>query len=258
LATPSGDSPANHGELRTADGVRRAFCHLPGKFPAVVFLCGFRSDMSGAKATYLEQVCAARGQEYLRLDYQGHGVSSGRFEDGTIGQWVEDALAVIQAVVRGPMVLVGSSMGAWIMLVAARRLGTPVHGLVGVASAPDFTEDLRPARFTAQQREALHRDGRLSLPSDYSDEPSVITARLLEEGREHLQLRAPIPLRCPVRLIHGTADEDVPFEVSMRLMHQLESEDVRLTLVKDGDHRLSGPVELDLLGRTVSDLLDTL
>jgi pimeloyl-ACP methyl ester carboxylesterase len=242
--------------VETRDGARLACHHLAGKMPTVVFLCGFRSDMSGTKALTLERVCAARGQAFLRLDYQGHGQSSGAFEDGTIGIWSDDAVSVIEAMTRGPLLLVGSSMGAWIMLLVARRLAGRVAGLVGVASAPDFTEDLMLAPMGGALRATLAREGRVLVPSRYDEVPTVVTAKLLEEGRRHLQLRAPIPIACPVRLLHGTADPDVPYKVSMRLLERLESKDVQLTLIKDGDHRLSSPENLALLADTVTGLLE--
>jgi pimeloyl-ACP methyl ester carboxylesterase len=238
----------------TEGGARLACVSHPGAAPTVVFLGGYASDMTGTKASYLEGWCRARGQAFLRFDYQGHGRSSGRLADGTIGLWRDDALAVLRECAPGPLLLVGSSMGAWIMLLTALAMPERIQALVGVASAPDFTEDLLWARLGEDQRAILRRDGVIRLASDYG-EPLPFTWRLVEEGRRHLVLRAPIPLSCPVRLLHGTADADVPWETSRRLADMLVSRDVALTLVKDGGHRLSEPHELALLGATVGSVV---
>jgi pimeloyl-ACP methyl ester carboxylesterase len=212
--------------------------------------------MAGTKATFLDDVCAARGLPYVRFDYSGHGVSSGRFEDGTIGAWAEDAIAVIDHVADGPLILVGSSMGGWLMLLAALARPERVAGLVGLAPAPDFTEALIWDRLAAEARDQLMRDGRLEQPSAYSDEPTIITRALIEEGRRHLLLSAPIGIRCPVRLLHGMADPDVPHQLSLDLADRLIGNDVRVTLIKDGDHRLSRTEDLALLGATIEELMD--
>ena len=236
------------------DGARLACVTRPGAGPTVVFLGGYASDMTGTKAQYLESWCAARGQAFLRFDYQGHGQSSGRLVDGTIGAWRDDALAVLRECVRGPALLVGSSMGAWIMVLAALAAPERVHALVGVAAAPDFTEDLLWSRLDEERRAALRRDGVIHLASGYG-EPLPFTWRMVEDGRHHLVLRAPLSLPGPVRLLHGTRDPDVPWETSMRLADAIQSRDVALTLVKDGGHRLSEPHELALLGAAVASLL---
>lgn len=211
--------------------------------------------MAGTKATFLGAFCAARGLALVRFDYSGHGVSSGRFEDGTIGAWAEDAIAVIDQVADGPLILVGSSMGGWIMLLAALARPQRVAGLVGLASAPDFTEALIWNRLSDEERDRLLREGRLELPSDYSEEPTIITRALIEEGRRHLLLSAPIGIRCPVRLLHGMADPDVPHQLSLDLAERLVGNDVRVTLIKNGDHRLSREEDLALLGETLEDLI---
>lgn len=236
-------------------GGRLAYHLNAGKAPTVVFLSGFASHMGGTKALHLHDWCRQRGQGYLRLDYRGHGHSSGNFEDGSIGMWAEDALTVIEAVTDGPLVLVGSSMGAWIMLMVARRLGKRVQALLGIASAPDFTEELIHAQLEPSQRAVLNRDGRLERASAYDQGPNVVTLAMLEDGRRHLLLGEVIQITCPVRLIHGMEDPDVPWEISLRLCDRLDSEDVRVTLVKGGGHRLSDPRELDLLTRTLEELL---
>ncbi|MFO1075379.1 MAG: alpha/beta fold hydrolase [Geminicoccaceae bacterium] len=216
---------------------------LPGRAPTVLFLTGFRSDMTGGKALELERHCAARGQAFCRFDYRGHGASGGRFADGSIGDWLEDALAILDQVVDGPVVLVGSSMGGWIMLLVALARPRRVRGLVGLAAAPDFTEDLiRPALSSAQAAQ-LAREGMLLAPSAYG-EPTPITRHLLEEGAAHLVLRAPLPIKVPVHLLHGQADPDVPWQTSLRLAAVLESAAVTVELIKDGEHRLSRPEDL--------------
>ena len=216
------------------------------------------SDMTGSKALSLESLAKQQGRAFLRFDYQGHGASSGRFEDGTIGSWTADAVAALDALTEGPQVLVGSSMGGWIMLLAALARPQRVAGLLGIAAAPDFTEDLMWDAYPQEVRDTLRREGVYHEPSDYGDEPYAITMRLIEEGREHLLLRAAIPLGCPVRLIHGMADPDVPWRTSIRLAERLESDDVEIALVKTGGHRLSEPEDLDRLGKTLCGLLDRL
>ena len=241
--------------LALADGGHVAYRHLRGRTPTVVFLCGYASDMSGTKARFLNRVCAEAGYAYLRFDYRGHGASSGRFEDGTIGSWSDDACAVIEAVTQGPLVLVGSSMGGWIMLLVARRLTERVRALVGVAAAPDFTEDRMWPQMPASQRKALADRGVVYVPSEYPGDPYPITMQLIEDGRKRLQLRDRIPLDCPVRLIHGIRDDDVPWRTSFRLASRLRSSDVEVEIVGDGDHRLSRDVDLERLARTVHGVL---
>ncbi len=245
--------PPEH-RLDRGDGIALAYDKAEGRAPVVVFLPGFRSDMTGDKATHLAQFCATRGQAMLRLDYSGHGASGGRFEDGTIGLWTEDALAAIDHLTRGPLVLVGSSMGGWIALLAARARRDRIAGLVGIAAAPDFTETLMWQAMAPAERDTLLHDGVLYIPSQYGD-PYPITRKLIEDGRRHLLLRAPIPLDCPVRLLHGQRDPDVPWETALRIAERLTGPDVHVTLVKDGDHRLSRPQDLALLERTLTPLL---
>ena len=207
-----------------------AYRFLPGRTPTVVFLCGYASEMIGTKARFLHRVCADAGHAYLRFDYRGRGASSGRFEEGTIGSWTDDACAVIERAVRGPVVLVGSSMGGWIMLLVARRLPGRVQALVGVAAAPDFTEDGLWTRMSDSERHELATRGVLHVPSRYSDEPYPVTLCLVEDARERLQLRDRISLDCPVRLIHGYRDEDVPWQTSFRLAARLRSSDVKVEI----------------------------
>lgn len=225
-----------------------------GKSPTVIFLGGFMSDMTGTKATTLEAHCRARGQAFVRFDYSGHGQSSGRLRDGTIGRWRADALAVIDQVTTGPLVLAGSSMGGWIALLAALARPDRVQGFIGLAAAPDFTEELMRPALTPRERQALETDGFFEQPSAYGAEPYVITRSLLEDGARHLVLDRPVALSCPVRLIHGEQDGDVPWALSVRLMGRLTAEDVTLTLVKGGDHRLSTPSDLKRMCAAVDEL----
>ena len=216
-----------------------------GRTPIVVFLPGFKSNMDGTKALALDGWARRQGQAMLRLDYAGHGRSGGKHIDGTISSWTEDALAVIDEVTDGPLVLVGSSMGGWIMTLIARARPQRIAGLVGLAAAPDFTQELLPNELSEAQWQALARDGAIDVASDYDDEPVTITSRLVEDGRENLVLGSPTPIDAPVRLLHGMADRDVPWAMSQRLGDALTGDDVRLTLIKSGDHRLSRPQDLD-------------
>lgn len=231
-----------------------AFRHLQGTGPAIMFLPGLRSDMDGAKATALQAHCAAAGRAFIVLDYRGHGRSSGRFEEGCIGDWLEDALAVLDRSREKAVILVGSSMGGWLMLLAALARPEVVKGLVGIAAAPDFTEDLVAARATRDQLATLARDGVYRVPSAYG-EPLPLTRRLIADGRRHLMLRAPIALHCPVHLLHGQQDLDVPWQTVLRLAAQLESGGVTVELVKEGDHRLSRDVDLRRLTAAVDRVL---
>lgn len=241
--------------LTAADGAAIAYHRLAGHAPGVIFLTGYRSDMSGGKALALEDLCRARGNAYLRFDYTGHGASSGRFEDGTIGRWAGDAVAVLDHLTEGPQVLVGSSLGGWIMLLVALARPQRVAGLVGVAAAPDFTEDLLWAQLSPSEQQQLIATGVLRLPSGYDEEPTPVTRAIIEDGRRHLLLRAPIGLDCPVRLIHGIEDHDVPWRTSLKLMERLRARDVELHLIKDGEHRLSRTEDLQRLCETVDRLL---
>lgn len=237
--------------LKTPQGRSIAYHRTTGDGPGVVFLGGFRSDMEGTKALWLQDWAERQGRAYLRFDYSGHGQSSGAFEDGAIGDWFEDALAAITALTEGPQILVGSSMGGWIAALVAREMPERVAGFVGIAAAPDFTEDGMWARFDAAQRAQLMEAGQVELPSDYDDGPYVITRRLIEEGRERLVLRAPLPMPFPVRLLQGTEDEAVSRETALRLLDHIDGPDVRLTLVKGADHRFSTPDCLRLIAHAI-------
>ncbi len=240
-------------QLLTPQGRKIAYHMVPGAAPTVIFLGGFRSDMGGTKALYLEQWARARGQAFLRFDYSGHGQSSGAFEDGCIGDWAEDAGAILDHV-NGPALLVGSSMGAWISLLLARDWPTRIAGLVTIAAAPDFTEDSMWAGFDDATRMRLMTTGRVTQPSDY-EHPYTITRRLIEDGRNRLVLRLPLHLPFPVRLLHGTDDRDVDQSVAHRLLAHATGNDIRLTLVKGADHRFSTPDCLKLITTSIDDVL---
>ncbi len=241
-------------ELALEDGSIIAYHKDEGKTPGVIFLGGFMSDMTGTKATALEAHCRAHGRAFIRFDYRGHGQSSGEFRDGTIGGWRDDAVAVLDTVADGPQVLVGSSMGGWIALLTALVRPERVVGLIGIAAAPDFTRDLMWEGYSEDQQRTLETRGFIEEPSDYGDDPYVITYRLIEEGRDHILLDHPVPLTCPVRLLQGMQDPDVPWRTALRLADRLESEDVTVTLVKTGDHRLSEPADIGRLYAAVDDL----
>jgi len=240
--------------LTSPQGRTIAYHRHAGKGPGVVFLGGFKSDMNGTKAVYLQEWAEQQGRAFLRFDYSGHGESGGEFLDGSIGDWTEDAMAAISALSEGPQVLVGSSMGGWIALLVARAMPERVAALVGIAAAPDFTEDGMWASADEAQRALLMRDGQIALPSDYADEPYIITRRLIEDGRRQLVLREALNLPFPVRLLQGSDDTDVPVSVAMRLFEHASSPDLRLTLVKGADHRFSTPECLSLITDTLEAL----
>jgi pimeloyl-ACP methyl ester carboxylesterase len=250
--SPAPEKPAI---LTAPDGATIAYRSTPGKGPGVMFLTGFRSDMTGGKALAVEALCRAQGRAFVRFDYTGHGLSSGAFVDGTIGRWAQDATLVLDRATAGPQVLVGSSMGGWIALLLARARRERIAGLVGIAAAPDFTEDLVHDVLDAEAKARLARDGQIVMPSAYDPEPCVITRRLIEEGRDHLLLRAPIPIDVSVRLIHGMEDHDVPWQTALAIADRIASRDVEITLIKGGRHRLSEPEDLDRLRAILESLL---
>jgi pimeloyl-ACP methyl ester carboxylesterase len=240
-------------DLIRTDGVRIAFEHLRGRGPTLVFLPGYMSDMQGTKALALEAWAKKRGCAMLRLDYSGCGASGGRFDDGTLDVWRDDVGLAIEGLVRGPVVLIGSSMGGWLMLLVARALGDQVKGLVGIAAAPDFTD----WGFTDQEKELIAKDGRIERLSDFGD-PMPTYAAFWQSGDANRQLTDGIPIKCPVRLLHGQRDADVPWDISVQIAARLRSDDVQVTLIKDGDHRLSRDQDIALLIATVEQLLETL
>lgn len=242
--------PMDKPDHITVAGRRIAVRAVAGDGPAVVWLGGFKSDMLSTKAGVLAQWATENRRAMVRFDYSGHGESEGRFEDGTISHWLEDALAVIRARAGEAPVLVGSSMGGWLALLAARALaaeGRALSGLVLVAPAADFTEDLMWNVFPQAVKTAITRDGVYRHPSQYSAEPTPITRALIEDGRRHLILGKPFKVGAPVRILQGMQDPDVPWQHAMRLVEHLAEDDVVVTLIRDGDHRLSRPEDLKLL-----------
>lgn len=241
--------------LTTPQGRKIAYEQTKGAGPGVVFLGGYKSDMTGTKALYLQDWAQKAGRAFLRFDYSGHGQSSGDFADGGIGDWAQDAMAALGALTVGPQVLVGSSMGGWIGLLAARAMPKRIAGFVGIAAAPDFTEDLMLAKLTADQKTDLQRDGFIQEYSEYAPQPNIITQRFLDDGAKHLVLRSPLDLPFPVRLLQGSADVDVPPDVALRLMDHAQCPDLRLTLVKGADHRFSTPDCLALMVASLEEVL---
>ncbi len=237
----------------TCNGYDIAYLTQPGREPTVVFLGGFNSHMRGTKAEALATHCRATGNAYLRMDYSGHGESSGCFAAATVGAWRAQGLAVIDVVTSGPLLLVGSSMGAWIMLLVALARPERVAAMIGIAAAVDMTERLIAPRLTPRQRDELRESGTTRLASDYDPQGYAIGQALLTEGRDHQLLHAPIGIEAPLRLLHGSADRDVPWQLSFELMQRIASEDVRLQLVKDADHRFSSPDNLRLLMHTIDE-----
>ena len=233
-------------------GDRLAFAHTAGTGPLIVFLSGYRSDMDGTKAVRLEAWAKAQNRAYLRLDYAGHGRSGGVFENGAIGDWAADAEAVIRSLGTQPVVLVGSSMGGWIAALLSKRL--PVSGFVGIAAAPDFTEDGFWAGFSEEERRTVMEDGGILVPSAY-DDPYVVTRKLIEDGRANRVLTQPLTLDCPVRLLQGTEDEAVSRETALRLLDHIDGTDTQLTFVKGADHRFSSPECLALIETAIQEVL---
>ncbi|MBI1274640.1 alpha/beta fold hydrolase [bacterium] len=225
--------------------------------PWLVFFSGFRSDKAGSKALFLDEWAGQEGLGLIRFDYRGHGESSGRFEEGTIGQWKEDSIRILDELLpkNEKAILVGSSMGGWMMLLAALARPERVSALIGIAAAPDFTEDLLAKAFTSAQQQEMRQTGRVMIPDCYGTEPYAITQTLLTEGQSHLLLRDAIPLTMPVRLLHGMRDEDVPYLTSIRLAEKLQSTDVCVEFLKSGDHRMSSPEALNALKRIIQPLL---
>ena len=255
------DSCLNSLNVGTGTAARRiAVRQREGAAPGLFWLGGFKSDMKGTKAVALDRWAAAHGRACTRFDYSGHGESGGAFTDGTIGRWLEESLAVY-ASAKAPQVVIGSSMGGWIALLlvrelkrrAAQRPIAPVAGLVLIAPAVDFTEELMWKQFSPKIKRAIERTGAWQRPSAYSEEPYPITKTLIEEGRNHLLLGGLIETGCPVRILQGVKDEDVPWQHAVELTSRLAHDDVVLTLVKDGDHRLSRPEDIERLIAAVAE-----
>jgi pimeloyl-ACP methyl ester carboxylesterase len=238
--------------LENAGGIRLAYRKRQGRGPTVVFLPGYASDMDGTKAVALDALAEERGLSVLRFDYAGTGLSDGAFADGTLDGWLNDALLMVDRLTEGLVVLVGSSMGGWIALHVAIRRPGQVAALVGIAAAPDFTD----WGYTADEKARLERDGRLEQPNPYGPEPQLTTVGFWQAGQAMLLLDKEIAIDCPVRLIHGDADRDVPLEVAFRLKDRLRSADVQVTVIKGGGHRLSEAHEIDTILRTIASLVE--
>ncbi|ESY20803.1 MULTISPECIES: alpha/beta hydrolase [unclassified Mesorhizobium] len=245
--------------LLDVDGIDIAVRHSSGATPGVVWLGGYKSDMLGTKAQTLSDWAAREGRAYLRHDYSGHGESGGAFADGTISKWLGESLAAFRHFTEGKQILVGSSMGAWIalrMVQELRKAGdSNVVGLVLLAPAPDFTAELVEPALTEEQRRDLREKGFFEEPSDYSAEPYIYTSALIEDGRANRVMTGPIDTHCPVHILQGLADADVPASHALKLVSLLPADDVTLSLIPDGDHRLSRPQDLDMLLRAVGDMV---
>jgi pimeloyl-ACP methyl ester carboxylesterase len=236
-------------------GADIVYDRVRGSSPGIVFLGGFASQRKGTKAEALYRHALATGRSFVRFDYSGHGDSGGRFEEATVGRWLAETLAVLDEATEGPQVLVGSSMGGWMALLAARERPERVAGLVTVACAADFTAEVVPGLLTEEARRALSAEGVWYAPSEYGEAPVAITSRFLEEAERWLLLDKNIPVACPVRLLHGLSDGEVPWGISLRVAERLASRDVVLELVKGGDHRLSTDADLARLVARVEEVL---
>lgn len=243
------ETPTAPQYLTLKDGNKLAYHHFRGNddAPSILFLGGFMSDMSGTKATALEDFCKAKHSSYTRFDYFGHGQSEGEFTDGTIGYWKDNVIAILDMLPKRKHIIIGSSMGGWLMLLAALERPEAVKALIGIASAPDFTQGLIWDVMNDHEKASLLKDGIYHQPSDYSNSPYPIAKSLIEEGRRHLLLDKEINITCPVRLIHGMKDDDVPYTLSIELAKRLRSEDVQLELIKRSDHRMSSPEDIALI-----------
>lgn len=243
------------------DGVAIAYRHRAGRAPGLVWLGGFRSDMLGTKAETLDRWAHETGHAFIRHDYSGHGESGGAFRDGTISRWLAQSLAVLRQRTAGPHILVGSSMGAWIALRMVQELqkageGGRVAGLLLLAPAPDFTVELMEPQLTGAQRRDLHEKGFFEEPSQYSPEPNVYTRALFEDGRENRVLVGTLDTHCPVHILQGMQDPDVPHALALKLVEHLPADDVTLSLIRDGDHRLSRPQDLRLMIAALEGLIE--
>lgn len=251
---------ADKPETIDVDGARIAVRNRAGHVaPGIVWLGGYRSDMLGTKAVVLDDWAQKTGRASLRLDYSGHGESGGDFNQGTISRWLNESLAVLDKYAQGPQILVGSSMGGWIALRMAqelKKIGKSPAGMILIAPAPDFTKELVEPTLTDSQKSDLIEKGYFEEPSEYSPNPYIYTRALIEDGRNNLVLNGIIETGCPVHILQGMQDEAVPYQHALKLVEHLPVDDVTLTLVRDGDHRLSRPQDLELLIRTVSGLAE--
>jgi len=249
------------GFITTKSDHRLAYHQLDGQtshYPGIIFLGGFMSDMNGTKATFFEEFCRQQGFGYVRFDYTGHGQSSGKFEEGTISAWTEDTLAVLDEITQGPQILVGSSMGGWVMVLAALQRKARIAGLMGIAAAPDFVQPLILDKLSHQHQKEIETKGVCYIPVVADEEPFPISLKFIQDGKQQIVLNKSIDLQCPIRLVHGLEDSEVPWEFSQKLLERSTSNDVTLTLVKNGDHRLSKPHELAILADTLKALVSSL
>ncbi len=243
----------------TPTGRRLAYVHTPHSsdgagFPTVVFLGGFKSDMEGTKATHLEQLCADQGQEFLRFDYSGHGQSDGAFVDGTIGAWKQDAIDIMDHVLKGRRaIVIGSSMGGWIALRLLSEGREDIKGVIGIAAAPDFTKDIEN-KMSEAEKEMMNRLGRLEVPNDYSDEPYIFTQALLKDGAHQSVLDQEHAISVPLVLIQGKLDADVPWEKALKIEEKFQGPDTKIIFIEDGDHSLSRPQDLNILSQELKKL----
>jgi pimeloyl-ACP methyl ester carboxylesterase len=235
------------------NGTRIAYRFREGRSPTLMFLPGYASDMDGTKALALDAFAQSQGLAMLRFDYSGTGSSEGEFGAGTLGGWLDEALHLLDTLTKGPVILAGSSMGGWIALLIAKHRPERIAGLVGIAAAPDFTD----WGYSDREKRMLREDGRLEQPNPYGDEPQVTTFGFWQSGEALRMLHEPIAVECPVRLVHGDADMDVPVSIAVKTMRQLRSADVQLLVLKGGDHRLSSSPQIAAILGTVAGLLET-
>ena len=241
--------------LATQTGQKLAYSFTKGTGPTVVFLGGFKSDMEGSKAIFLEKWAKKRNRSFLRFDYSGHGQSTGDYLNLGIGDWFNDTKQIIELTKNSGLILIGSSMGGWISLLLSRELGSRLKGLITIAAAPDFTEDSMWKNFTEDQKKAVLNKGILYLPSDYG-EPYPITRYLIENGRQNLVLREPLELTCPVRLMQGTEDTAVTRETALKLFDHISADDLSLFFKRGADHSFSDPSCLEILQKNLENILD--
>ena len=238
------------------DGQKLSFSQVIGSIkrknlPGVVFLSGLKSDKEGTKAVFLSKWAEENDRDFLRFDYRGHGASSGMFEDTSISDWLDDTKRIVTGLTSGPQILVGSSLGGWISLLFARMFPEKVAGIIGIAAAPDFTVQYSSKNLSHDQRQELLSTGKLSFYSEYFDEPLIITQKLIEDGNNNLVLTKEQSIDCPVRLFHGSHDEDVPLSTSINILKKIRSDDMQLQIIKGIDHRFSTPDCLELIKTAV-------
>lgn len=243
--------------LQRPDGHAIAYHHSAGKSPGVIFCPGFMSDMDGTKATALEAAMIADGRSYTRFDYFGHGQSTGNFADGCLSHWIDDALAILNQCTAGPQIVVGSSMGGWVGLRMALLEPARIVGFIGIAAAPDFTKHMWDT-MSDENKTQIEEQGYFEEETEYGDDPYIITKKLIEDGSRNFVLEGPLAINCPVHLLQGMKDDSVPWQTTLNIQEALESEDVTLSLTKNGDHRLSEPEDISRLIGAVNNMCDKL